>query len=74
MIQSNADKANDRETQVQKALTDIQSGKYKGIKSIVCVYNLSDSMLCYCIVGCNSCTNARQLQQIFSEMEKNIFV
>ena len=74
MIQSNADKANDREAQVRKALANIQSGKYKSTKSAVRAYNLSDSTLRYRITSRNSCTSARQLQQILSEIKKNTFV
>ena len=58
MIQSNADKANDREAQVQKTLADIQSGKYKSTKSAARAYSLSDNMFCYRIAGRNSCVSA----------------
>ena len=74
MIQSNVNKANDREAQVQKALADIQSSKYKGTKSTTCAYNLSDNTFHYHMAGCNSHINAQQLQQIFSETEENIFL
>ena len=74
MIQSNADKANDRETQIQKTLADIQSNKYKSTKSAACVYNLSNNTFCYRIISYNLHTNTQQLQQILSETKKNIFV
>ena len=74
MIQSNADKANDRETQVRKALADIQSGKYKSTKSAARAYSLSDNMLHYRMASRNSCASAQQSQQILSETEENILV
>ena len=74
MIQSNADKANDREAQVRKALADIQSGKYKGTRSAARAYSLSDSTLRYRMAGRNSRASARQSQQILSETEENTLV
>ena len=74
MIQSNANKTNDHETQVRKTLTDIQSNKYKSIKNTACVYSLSNNTFCYHMTGHNSCTNTQQSQQILSEMKKNTFV
>ena len=74
MIQSKADKANDHEAQFQKALEDIQSGKYKGTRSAARAYGLSDSTLRYRMAGCNLRTNVWKSQQIFSDAEEKTLV
>ena len=74
MDQLSSNQLQNWEELIQKAIDDIHSGLYRGIKTAACVHNIPDSTLCKRMAGCNICKNVHKLQQIFFNAKEKFFV